>query len=212
MRETIPEDQLAQTQRELFEARELQAASAQVLRIISTSPKDVQPVFDAIAESAVRLCKGQFSFVLRFDNDVLRFGASHAGASGEPCRQFGAHRLGRSIEGRIATPAHRAGTMEHLLGAHLEDHIGMGAHPDSARRDLAQQRVKIDAAASLVNRVHPDEHAIECGELCAHRVEDIIFVDYWVRIDADIGKRREDGLESAVLWRGTAARRFVATP
>ena len=77
MRETSPEDQLAQTQRELFEARELQAASAQVLRIISTSPKDVQPAFDAIAESAVRLCKGQFSFVLRFDNDVLRFGASH---------------------------------------------------------------------------------------------------------------------------------------
>ena len=77
MRETSPEDQLAQKQRELIEARELQAASAQVLHIISTSPKDVQPVFDAIAESAVRLCKGQFSFVLRFDNDVLRFGASH---------------------------------------------------------------------------------------------------------------------------------------
>jgi GAF domain-containing protein/CheY-like chemotaxis protein len=77
MRETSPEDQLVQTQSELFEARELQAASAQVLHIISTSPKDVQPVFDAIAESAVRLCKGQFSFVLRFDYDVLRFGASH---------------------------------------------------------------------------------------------------------------------------------------
>ena len=77
MRETSPKDQLAQKQRELIEARELQAASAQVLHIISTSPKDVQPVFDAIAESAVRLCKGQFSFVLRFDNDVLRFGASH---------------------------------------------------------------------------------------------------------------------------------------
>jgi two-component system, NtrC family, sensor kinase len=77
MRKTSPEEELAQTQRELIEARELQAASAQVLRIISTSPKDVQPVFDAIAESAVRLCKGQFSFVLRFDNDALRFGASY---------------------------------------------------------------------------------------------------------------------------------------
>ena len=37
---------------ELNEARELQAASAEVLRVISTSPKNVQPVFDIIAESA----------------------------------------------------------------------------------------------------------------------------------------------------------------
>ena len=62
---------------ELNEARELQAASAEVLRVISTSPKNVQPVFDIIAESAVRLCQGQFSFVLRFDNDLLYFGACH---------------------------------------------------------------------------------------------------------------------------------------
>jgi len=62
---------------ELNEARELQAASAEVLRVISTSPKNVQPVFDLIAESAVRLCQGQFSFVLRFDNDLLYFGACH---------------------------------------------------------------------------------------------------------------------------------------
>src|SRR5262249_50559826 len=54
-----------------------QAASAEVLRVISTSPTDVQPVFDAIAESAVRLCRGQFSFVARFDNNLLRFGACH---------------------------------------------------------------------------------------------------------------------------------------
>src|SRR5262249_28369118 len=83
----------------------------------------------------------------------------HARASGEPGRQFGAHCLGRSIEGRVAAPAHRAGTMEHLLGAHLEDHIGMGAHPDAARRDLAQQCVEIGAVAPLVDGVDPDEHA-----------------------------------------------------
>ena len=70
-------DQLTQAQRELAEARELQAASAEVLRLISSSPRDVQPVFDAIAERAVRLCNGQFSFVVRFDNELLRFGASH---------------------------------------------------------------------------------------------------------------------------------------
>src|SRR5215470_5894405 len=39
-----------------------------------------------------------------------------------------------SVECRVTAPAHRASTMEHLLGAHLEDHIGMGAHPDAVRR------------------------------------------------------------------------------
>src|SRR5215472_7034067 len=63
--------------RELIEARELQAATAEVLRVISISPHDIQPVFDAIAESAVRICQGRFSFVSRFDNELLRFGACH---------------------------------------------------------------------------------------------------------------------------------------
>jgi two-component system, NtrC family, sensor kinase len=71
------QEQLDRRTHELAEAGELQAASAEVLRVISTSPTDVQPVFDAIAESAVRLCRGQFSFVARFDNNLLRFGACH---------------------------------------------------------------------------------------------------------------------------------------
>src|SRR5215472_4432548 len=75
--ETSTDEQLAQTRRELIEARELQAASAEVLRVISTSPNDVQPVFDVIAENAVRLCQGQFSFVLRLDNNLLNFAACH---------------------------------------------------------------------------------------------------------------------------------------
>src|SRR3984893_2251190 len=75
--DTDMRDQLAQAQRELAEARELQAASTDVLRLISSSPTDVQPVFDAIAERAVRLCHGQFSFVVRLDKEILRFGASH---------------------------------------------------------------------------------------------------------------------------------------
>src|SRR6516225_5231277 len=62
---------------ELIEARELQAATAEVLRVISISPHDIQPVFDTIAENAVRICQGQFSFVLRFDDELLRFGACH---------------------------------------------------------------------------------------------------------------------------------------
>jgi GAF domain-containing protein len=67
---------------ELRQSLEQQTATADVLRVISSSPTDVQPVFDSIAESAVRLCGGQFSFVVRFDGKVMNY-ASCFGLSAE---------------------------------------------------------------------------------------------------------------------------------
>src|SRR5215472_6071113 len=64
--------------RELKEAREQQAATADVLKVISRSRSDVQPIFDMIAESARRLCGGQFCFVYRFDGQLLHFVAHHS--------------------------------------------------------------------------------------------------------------------------------------
>src|SRR6516165_221647 len=72
------ETQVARTARELKEAREQQVATADVLKVISRSPSGVQPVFDMIAESARRLCEGQFCFVYRFDGQLLHFVAHHS--------------------------------------------------------------------------------------------------------------------------------------
>jgi two-component system, NtrC family, sensor kinase len=73
--------------RELTESLEYQTATSDILRLISSSPTDVQPVFDTIAESAVRLCGGQFSFVVRFDGDLLHFAGCH-GLSAEGLEAF----------------------------------------------------------------------------------------------------------------------------
>ena len=62
---------------ELTESREQQTATAEILRAISKSPANVQPVFDTIAESAARLCKAKFCFVYRFDGSLLHFMAHH---------------------------------------------------------------------------------------------------------------------------------------
>jgi signal transduction histidine kinase/putative methionine-R-sulfoxide reductase with GAF domain len=56
---------------ETKEALEQQTATSDILRVISSSPTDVQPVFDAIAESAARLCDAVTATVFRFDGALI---------------------------------------------------------------------------------------------------------------------------------------------
>src|SRR5262249_49078679 len=70
-------EQLDQSRRELKEALEHQAATSEVLDLISRTPTNVQPVFDAIIESAVRLCDSVFGVVWRYDGELLHYAASH---------------------------------------------------------------------------------------------------------------------------------------
>jgi signal transduction histidine kinase/putative methionine-R-sulfoxide reductase with GAF domain len=63
--------ELADTRAELTEARAQQAATSDILRLIASSPTDVQPVFDAIAASAATLCEAQTGGVYRFDGRLI---------------------------------------------------------------------------------------------------------------------------------------------
>ena len=62
---------------ELSESLEHQMATSEVLNVISRSPTNVQPVFNAIVESASRLCQAGFGVVWRYDGDLLHYAASH---------------------------------------------------------------------------------------------------------------------------------------
>ena len=63
--------------RELAEARQQQAATSEILRVISGSASDIQPVVDTIARSALRLCDGHLSAVYRFDGKLIHCIAQH---------------------------------------------------------------------------------------------------------------------------------------
>src|SRR5262245_55080650 len=70
--------QLQTRDRELAESREQQAATAEILRVISSSPSDVQPVFEAIVSSAKQLVGAYSAAVLRLINGELHLVASSA--------------------------------------------------------------------------------------------------------------------------------------
>ncbi len=61
---------------ETNEALEQQTASAEVLRVISSSPADLAPVFEAVAQSVSRLCEAPDVVIVRTERDTMRFAAS----------------------------------------------------------------------------------------------------------------------------------------
>jgi signal transduction histidine kinase len=70
-------DEVQARNRELTEAFEQQTATSEILRVISSSPTDLQPVFDVIVTSAVRLCGALASCVWRFDGELIHLVAEH---------------------------------------------------------------------------------------------------------------------------------------
>lgn len=64
-------DEVQQRNAEITESLEYQTAISDILRVIAASPTDIQPVLDAISESALKLCGANFSAVYNYDGKML---------------------------------------------------------------------------------------------------------------------------------------------
>ncbi|MBI1736842.1 MAG: GAF domain-containing protein [Candidatus Rokubacteria bacterium] len=87
--------------RELRDALEQQTATSEILRVISSSPTDIQPVFDAIVRHAVELCGGLFGAVGRFDGELVHLAAHHN--FGPEAREIAARAYPRAATREFAT-------------------------------------------------------------------------------------------------------------
>ena len=112
--------------RDLTETLEQQTATAEILRVISSSPTDVQPVFDTIAESAKRLCGAQFCQLYRFDGTLLHFVAHH-GLSPEGVEAV--RRAYPMAPGRASAAARSvlSGVVQHIPDVDADPDYGHGA-------------------------------------------------------------------------------------
>jgi GAF domain-containing protein len=98
-------DDLTERTAELTESLEQQTATSEVLKVISSSPSDLEPVFAAMLEKAVRICDVKFGNIYRRDGDGFQLVATHNAPPGyaEARKRLPEHGLNpKSVLGRMA--------------------------------------------------------------------------------------------------------------
>src|SRR5262249_51919852 len=101
--------ELQERNRDLTVALEQQTATSELLRVIASSPTDIQPVLDTVAENAARLCEADDALIRLLDGNVIRlvahYGRIPPGGGADPIVSRGSV-FGRAIIDRQAIHVH----------------------------------------------------------------------------------------------------------
>src|SRR5215813_13898845 len=107
-RENVTARVLQDCKRQLTESLEQQTTTSEILRVIASSPTDLQSVLDVVAENAARLCEAKDAVIFRIDSDVLQqvavYGPMRAQAT--PLRFTRGSPAGRAVVDRQMVHVH----------------------------------------------------------------------------------------------------------
>ena len=138
---------------EVTEALEQQTATAEILRVISSSPTDLQPVFQTILDKASSLCDAGLAALFLYDGEILTLGA-HRNASPETVEYFAKARVrpGRETTVRLAALEKR---VVHIADVTQDDRFSSSSLPlvklEGARSILAVPMLREGALVGVIS-------------------------------------------------------------
>ena len=184
---------------ETREALEQQTATADILKVISESPTDVQPVFDAIAERAMTLCDSRVGGVARFDGEMVHLVAYH-GVSQEASDAMRA-----SFPMKPGRGAIMARTIHDRVPVQIADVL---EDPDYAMKDAA---MRAGFRSNLAVPMFREGQVI--GSIAVCREEPGVFPDRLVRLLQTFAAQAVIAIENVRLFNETreALERQTAT-
>src|SRR5882724_10088339 len=147
-------DQAAQTQidalkRELAEAREEQTATSEVLKVIRSSPGELEPVFQAILENATRICQAELGVLFRSDGKAFE-PLAWLGASPALAEHYSQSKLARPPAGTPLYRLMRTRDVIHVADARAEPARGAAARIGGARSLIAVPMFKDDELVGAI--------------------------------------------------------------
>jgi signal transduction histidine kinase len=139
--------ELAEARAHLSEAREQQTATSEVLQVISSSPGELEPVFQAMLENAVRICEAKFGVLYRYDGKLFHPEA----LVGVPQTLVEFHQKRGAFQAVPGTPLHELWRTRNVV--HTADDAGgpsASARLGGARSHLAVPMLKDDALVGSI--------------------------------------------------------------
>ncbi len=185
--------ELEQCHTSLAEALEQQTATSEILRVISSSPTDLQPVFDAIAASATRLCDALHSLVFQFDGETITLAAHHGSSpvSLEVIRSAYPAPPGRQSVAAQAILERRVIAIADAQSGTAYPHVAERARAIGYRSILSVPMLRGDAAIGAINVV---------------RVEAIPFTDKQIELLKTFADQAVIAIENVRLFTELQAR------
>ncbi|MFZ1090462.1 MAG: GAF domain-containing protein [Xanthobacteraceae bacterium] len=135
--------------KQLNEAIERENATAEVLRVISSSPTEVEPVFRAMLENATRICDAKFGVLMRFDGERAQI-AAEVGAPREYAEYERQRGRFRPLPGSMLDDVVRSKQVSHITDLAAYDVPGAPAKLGGARSMICVPMLKDDNLIGVI--------------------------------------------------------------